>query len=250
VVRLKTNLGYARGMNAGLKLLEQRSTRRILMLNPDTTVDPCFLAPLEQALAEGAGLAGSKLLSPGQPPRIWSAGGEVTFGLNLSRLRGHREVDHRQYDRAEDVTFLPGTVWLLDREVLTGVGYFDERFFCYVEDVDYCLRVIQAGWRIRYVPESVVVHEGSQASGGGYTPLRKYLNALGSWALLRKHGSPMRWATFLLCDVLTAPGALIYGMLRHRPGAAWWKLRGLVDGALNRPFSERRREQLLTGADR
>lgn len=250
ILRLGENRGYAGGMNAGLRHLQRSGVRRFLLLNPDTVVSPGFLVPLEEALAAGAAVAGPKLILPDQPSRIWCAGGRVTFGLNLSQLRGHRQWDRGQFDVEEDVGFLPATVWLLDEETLEEVGLFDERFFCYVEDVDYCVRLAGAGRRIRYAPRSVVVHEGSQASGGGYTELRKYLNALGSWELLRKHGTLRRWASFLVCDVLTLPLALCYGLLRRRPGAALGKVRGMLDGFLGRSFTPERRSRLMQRAGR
>jgi hypothetical protein len=240
-----SNLGFAGAVNLGLqRLLEQRQPR-ILLLNPDTVVKPDFLTPLEATVAQGADLAGPKLVLPGQPTRLWCAGGTVTFGLNLSRLHGHGELDRGQLDHSGDVTFLPGTAWWMPRSTVEQIGLLDETFFCYVEDVDYCLRMANQGLRIRYEPRSVVEHAGSHASGGGYTSLRKYLNALGSVHLLRKHGNLGRWLCFLGCDVLTTPLALGYGLLQRRPTAALWKVRGLWDGFLGRGFTDRRRQQLL-----
>ena len=240
------NVGFAAAVNRGLEKLQSRGVATVLLLNPDTEVAPDFYAPLQRAVAEGAALAGPKLLLPGPEQRLWCAGGSVTFGLNLSQLRGHRERDRGRYDTAEDMSFLPGTAWLVPQTTWQSVGLLDERFFCYVEDVDYCLRIAAAGGRIRYEPASRVVHHGSAASGGGYTRLRKYLNALGSVYLMRKHGSPRRWLRFVLADVFTLPLALVYGLMQGRPGAAFWKLRGLWDGLWGRSFGPKRRRQLLT----
>jgi len=247
LVRSARNLGFAAGANLGLKRLLAQQAEAVLLINPDTEVAPGFFAPLERALADGASLAGPKLLLPGAPPRIWSAGGRVTFGLNLALLEGHRERDRGQHDEPRDVTFLPATTWLVRRKLFEEVGLFDEAFFCYVEDVDFCVRAHARGHRIRFEPRSVVLHEGSAASGGGYTPLRKYLSALGAFHLLRKHGTPARWCRFLAADVLTLPFALAYGALRGRPGAGVWKARGLVDGWRARPFTGARRASLLPG---
>ncbi len=248
VLRLSHNGGFAAGINAGVRVLLKRSVERVLLLNPDTCVGEGFLEPLQRALDEGAAIAGPKLLLPGQPARVWCAGGDVTFGLNMTRLRGHRSIDRGQFNDPCDVTFLPATVWLLSRSVWTVLGELDERFFCYLEDVDYCIRATGAGNRIRYEPRSVVVHVGSFASGGGYTPLRKYLNALGSCALLRKHGNLRRWLSFVLFDVVTTPAAMLYGLFRRRPAAAWWKIRGLWDGFRGRSMTEQRLQELLPGA--
>ncbi len=247
VVPLAVNVGFAAGANVGLRRALELGASEILLQNPDTEVAADFLVPLRAALAGGAAVAGSKLLSPGTPPRLWSAGGELTYGRNLARLTGHREIDRGQHDHATDVTFLPGTVWLLRRDVLEQVGMLDETYFCYVEDVDYCARVAAAGMRLRYEPRSRVVHEGSAASGGGYTPLRKYLSARNAFPFLRRHGTPWRWLRFLVGDVLTLPFAFCYAWLRGRPGAALWKARGLFDGWRGRPFSGARRAALLPG---
>jgi GT2 family glycosyltransferase len=263
LLSLPRNVGFAAGVNAGLtRLLDGKDAGghagaagrsrvdAVLLVNPDCEFAPDFFAPLEGALAGGASLVGPKLVSPSSPGesrRIWSAGGRVTFGRNLSTLVGHRELDRGQYDVERDVDLLPGTVWLARRELFAEVGLLDEAFFCYVEDVDFCLRAVAKGRRLRYVPSSMVVHEGSASSGGGYTPLRKYLNARNGFVLLRKHGTFRRWCRFVAGDVLTLPLALVYAALRGRPSAALWKARGLVDGMRRRPFEGARRAALLPG---
>ena len=249
IVRLAQNSGFAAGVNAGLAELEARSFDALLLLNPDTEVSATFLEPLLAACQGGQRIVGPKLLTGPAATTIWCAGGDVTFGLNLTRLRGHRQPDRGQFDQAETVTFLPATVWLMPRALYQKVGDFDESFFCYVEDVDYCLRAHNHGYELYYEPASSVYHAGSWSSGGGYTALRKYLNALGSWTFMRKHGTLRRWCTFLAFDVLTAPLALGYGLLQRRPGAAWWKIRGLIDGFFDRGFSEQRRRRLLAGSE-
>jgi len=245
IVALPRNVGFAAGANAGLHRAFERGADELLLLNPDAEVDPGFLEPLAEALAAGADVAGPKLLSPGTPAVIWSAGGELTYGRNLALLTGHREQDRGQHDVARDVTFLPGTCLLLKRGLLERVGLFDEAFFCYVEDVDLCARAVGAGARLRYEPRSRVVHEGSAASGGGYTALRKYLSARNAFHFLRKHGTAGRWLRFVAGDVLTLPFAFAYALARGRPAAALWKARGLLDGFRKRPFEGPRRTRLL-----
>lgn len=250
LLSLPVNVGFAAGANVGVRRALERGATELLLLNPDTEVDRGFLAPLRVALADGADCAGPKLLSPGAPLRIWSAGGELTWGRNLALLTGHRELDRGQHDRPRDVSFLPGTCWLARRELFERIGLLDEAFFCYVEDVDFCARANGARARLAYVPASRVVHEGSAASGGGYTALRKYLSARNAWHLLRKHGTPARWISFLAGDVLTLPFAFVYAALRGRPGAALWKARGLLDGWCRRPFAGAQRAALLPGEAR
>jgi N-acetylglucosaminyl-diphospho-decaprenol L-rhamnosyltransferase len=68
------------------------------------------------------------------------------------------------------------------------VGLLDERFFLYFEDVDWCLRVRRAGWRVVYQPEIQVTHLGGASEPGRATANRHYYNSLA--AFYRKHYGP------------------------------------------------------------
>jgi len=63
-----------------------------------------------------------------------------------------------------DVDWLLGAFLLIRRKTLEDIGSFDERFFLYFEDVDFCYRAKQAGWRVVYNPKAVATHLYKQAS--------------------------------------------------------------------------------------
>jgi GT2 family glycosyltransferase len=256
-VRNSSNLGFCAGMNVGLRRALERGDRALLVLNNDVEVEEGFLAPLARALdGEHVGAVGPKVLLPGNERRIWCAGGRIDHRANVSRLRGHGELDRGGFDREEDVDYLPGCALLLRAEALREVGLFDEQFFAYMEDVDLGVRLRAHGWRVRYVPSSSVVHESGSASGGGYAPARKYANALNSVRFLRKHSSLRGWLGLLVFDVLTLPLAFAREALRGgRPAAVLAKARGLVDGWRGRrvdaaSFARARAERLRKEAVR
>ena len=60
---------------------------------------------------------------------------------------------------------------LVDQELINDIGYFDERFFAYQEDSDYCLRAINSGWKVYYNPNSTVIHKGGHG-GSNTVPFR------------------------------------------------------------------------------
>jgi GT2 family glycosyltransferase len=97
-------------------------------------------------------MAGPKMLDARDPGVIWCAGADITFGRNISRLRGNGLRDRGQYDDAENVDYIPAAALLVRREVFERTGLLDERYFCYMEDVDFCLRAARDGFRIRYAP--------------------------------------------------------------------------------------------------
>jgi GT2 family glycosyltransferase len=112
---------------------------------------------------------------------------------------------------------------------------FDEGYFAYVEDADFCARAEEAGFRCLYVPGSVLEHPGGGASGGGYGPGRKYLTAHGAARFLRRHGTPSRWASFLVFDVLLWPLLAMIATARGRGSAAVAKFCGTCAGLRGLP---------------
>ena len=81
--------------------------------------------------------------------------------------RGVDEVDHGQYDKEENSTFATGCAMMIKRDVFEKVGLFDERYFLYYEDADLSKRVLNAGYKIRYVPSAKLWHVNAASSGSG-----------------------------------------------------------------------------------
>lgn len=232
LVRSDENRGYSGGVNLGIRRALADGATRVLLLNNDVELAPDALPALEAALDAdpSLGAVGPIVTLPGEPTRIWAAGGELAYRENISRLRGFHEVLNGQFPHDEDVDYVPGCVVLLPREVIERVGELDESFFCYMEDVEYGRRIVEAGYRNRLVVAARAVHEASASTGGGYTPARKYMNAVNSVRYLRRHPSLRGVAGFLLFDVLGWPLALVNACRHGRPGAAFAKARGIVDG--------------------
>jgi GT2 family glycosyltransferase len=156
IVQLPKNLGFAAGNNQGYRHCRGEL---IALLNNDTVVEPEWLSALVAVMQEDAAIGGaaSKILFRDQPNTINSA------GLNLYRDgrggdRGFRQLDHGQYEEPADVFGACGASVLLRRAMLEDVGFFDDRFFMYCEDLDLAWRAHFRGWRFRYTPQSVVYH--------------------------------------------------------------------------------------------
>ncbi|MFG0316258.1 MAG: glycosyltransferase family 2 protein [Planctomycetota bacterium JB042] len=234
LIETGANLGYAGGNNRGIERALERGAERVVLLNNDDEVGPDCLSRLEAGLDAGrdVGAVGPVVEWPsdGGKARIWAAGGKLEHRENITRLRGFGQVRNGQFSRDEDVDYLPGCVLMVRREAFERVGLLDDTYFCYMEDVDFGRRLAAAGYRNRLVAGAHAVHEASTSTGGGYTPARKYMNAVNSVRFLRRHGSPRAWIGFFVFDVLGLPAALVLATLRGRPGAAWAKARGIVDG--------------------
>jgi GT2 family glycosyltransferase len=174
---LPRNGGFAYGNNVVLQaaLTSEHPPDYILLLNPDAAVREGAIAPLIQFLYEhpDVGLVGSRLEDPDGTlqtsafrfPSIWS---ELDHGLRLgavSRLLAHRKLALPLTSEPCPADWLAGASLMIRREVLTTAGLFDEDYFLYFEEVDFCHRAQQAGWQCWYVPESRVVHLVGQSTG-------------------------------------------------------------------------------------
>jgi GT2 family glycosyltransferase len=159
VLRTEENLGYAGGANLGLEDWQRRfpRTRLSLVGSHDLHVRQDTLRKLIDAAVadEGYGVLGPALLSPFQ-----SSGGYWTGSragqFSLDGVRG-----------AVDRDWVSGTAMLIRRECAKSVGGFDEAFGSYVEDVDFCLRAKNAGWRVGVATEAIAWGLGSASRAAG-----------------------------------------------------------------------------------
>jgi GT2 family glycosyltransferase len=178
VVRAAHNLGFAGGANLGIGDLD--GVDAVALLNNDAVADPGWLAPLASALDADPSLAAAspKIRFMGVP--VINNVGTILRSDWYGIDRGFDEPDAGQYDREEDVDLWCGGAVLLRADYLRECGLFDERLFLYYEDVELALRGREAGWRYRYVPQSVVDHEHSATavSGSDFAEYYKERNRL------------------------------------------------------------------------
>jgi len=163
-----SNLGFTHGNNQGIAASQGRY---VLLLNPDTEVVGEAVATLLTFLEAhpDVGVVGPQLRYPDgsiQPsrrrfPTLATAFVESTVLQPLfagSRLLRRYYVADRPDDVAQDVDWLVGACLLVRREAIAQAGPLDEGFFMYSEELDWCRRIKQAGWRIVYLPAAQVIH--------------------------------------------------------------------------------------------
>jgi GT2 family glycosyltransferase len=164
VLAQPSNQGFARGNNVGLSAARGRL---LLLLNSDTEVRPGALSALAAFMDAHpeAGACGPMLLNPDgtlQPsgrdlPTLWSLFLDMTKLYRLWR-RDLYSQRSRDYTEVAAVGELSAAALLVRRSVYEQVGGLDPDFFAYYEDVDWCKRIGDRGWRICYVPQAQVMH--------------------------------------------------------------------------------------------
>jgi len=188
------NLGFTGGNNVGMRRALELNARALLLLNNDTILHKDCLGAMMRVL-EGEPTIGAvtpKILFHSHPDHIWSAGGDYSLWRGIARHRGLRaRQDDPRYTEPRDVSFVTGCALCVKREVVEQIGLLDDDLFIYNEDGDYSLRITNAGYRIRYVPDSIIWHrEGwdSRRSSGQCRRLH-----LCTRNILRVHGKHRRW---------------------------------------------------------
>lgn len=171
VLALKENLGCAGGNNLGW--LNARGDY-VLFLNPDTQMEPACVAELILPLIQDKtiGITGAKMYFPGG--RIIQHAGGIVHPNGMTNHHGAGEEDRGQCDVVRDVDYVTGAGLAMRREMLNTLGGLDEDYFpAYYEEVDLCLRVRKAGYRVVYIPTAVLVHHESVSVGQGSSTLHR-----------------------------------------------------------------------------
>jgi len=236
LLRNEHNLGYGAATNQGIELALEEGAELVLLVNNDVTFAAGALAGMMAALHERdePGIVGPRIVYASAPETIWSAGGRLTFRQNLSTMIGHGRADGPRYQRTLDVDYVAGCAMLVRSEVFRRVGRLDDAYFAYHEDLEFCLQAKQAGFGVRMVGATLAYHDAHRTTGGGYNARRKYMMGVNTVWFLRRHGTPLRWLSFFVFDVLSLPFAWAWRTRRGEGAAVLAKARGTLDGLRGR----------------
>ena len=190
-----SNTGYAGGNNLGIKYALEHGADYVLILNPDTTVEKDLLTKLVHKAESDrkVGIIAPIIIETNHSNILKNVG--MILDQENSKIYGGKiqwlkpELRHIEWHNFKDNTFerphksivadklfLTGACLLIKKQVFEDIGLFDERYFLYFEDADFCLRVQQAGYKLAIVEDAVIQHQVSAST-----------SKLGSSLLLRYH---------------------------------------------------------------
>lgn len=164
LIKNKNNLGFAKANNQGIRIAKGDY---ILLLNSDTKItENAFKKMVNFAEAKPKlGIAGPKLINPGDRVQK-STAPFYTLPVTAFSLFGGDRWLRRSYQQPQQVDWVEGSCFLVKKKVFNQVGLLDEKFFMYVEEMEFCYRSSRAGWQTWYYPEAEVYHliRGSSAN--------------------------------------------------------------------------------------
>jgi GT2 family glycosyltransferase len=195
------NVGFARAVNQAMALAHGDN---FLLLNPDTVIPNGALGAALQRFGEAPeiGMLGCKLVRPDGTfdhackrgfPTISTA---LYYFLGLSRLLprsarfAHYTAGPLDPDQTGLVDAVNGAFMLVRRKAVEDVGQMDERFWLYAEDLDWCRRFWERGWKILYWPEAEVIHIKGASAGDHRSPKLNYAFHRSIWLFYEKYHAP------------------------------------------------------------
>lgn len=217
------NIGFGRANNL---VLPRVRSPRVLFLNPDTELRPGALRAMVDCLEArpGLGAVGCRLTD--------AAGRTQPLGLQVFptpfrefvRLAFYTESLGRKWpglfhwrdaEQSGFVVKIYGACLLVRREVLDRIGGFDDRYFMYCEDVDFCRRILEAGWKLYYLNNPAIIHHGAAASAKAPGAFSVLMTCQSIALYMRKYyGWPGSLAHRLLVLLAALLRLLMVGLIR------------------------------------
>lgn len=160
VIQTPENMGYTGGVNYGIKYLLKHEYHYILNINNDTIVEPDFLGKLVEAAKKDIDIAITcgTILCEHSREIIWYGPGKM---VNWRGVAIHINKNKKYYPSSQvmKVNFISGCLMLIRVSCLNDIGLLDERFFMYLDDIEYSNRVLKKGYSMIYVPNSIIYHK-------------------------------------------------------------------------------------------
>ena len=181
---LPENIGFSGAVNIGIKA---SATPYVILLNNDTRADSYFVAEMIRAIERSPRIfsVSSKMIQMGRPDRMDDAG-DMYSVLGWAFQRGVGR-DAGKYRRSRRVFSACAGAAIYRKAVFEEIGYFDERHFAYLEDMDVGYRARLYGYDNIYCPHALVQHVGSGTSGSKYNPFKVRLAARNNIYLIYKN---------------------------------------------------------------
>jgi GT2 family glycosyltransferase len=188
-LRNDRNLGFAGGNNVGIEYALAQGTDAVLLLNNDTIVDPEILNAFDEAsdAQSDVGFLAAKIYYHDDPTRLWM--GLPHWNPDACRFEhdGINEIDDgKRFTTITEVAYACGCALFAPATTLRRIGLMELSYFCYFEEVDWCLRAADQGLRSYYVPNAKVWHKVSATSGGNQAPIIKYYRTRNQLLLARR----------------------------------------------------------------
>ena len=224
------NLGFAGGNNLAIT---KAKGKYVMLLNNDTEVKPSFLEPLVDCMENNntVGICSSKLYFYSQPDIIQYAGSSGLHPLKIQSFAfGYGQKDFGFFEETKETALAHGAAMLVRAESIVKAGLMPEVYFLYYEEIDWCEKIKKEGYKIMFVPASVVFHKES-ISIGKQSYIQVYYKTRNRLLLARKWRSGEQKAISLVYLTVVVARDILKNTINRKPDLAkatwkawWWNL--------------------------
>lgn len=223
------NLGFAGGMNRGIETALDTCSKYILVVNNDSfTENQNTVGSLAEHMEKknDVGII-TPMVKASTGSGIWFKQGQINWN---SATTYHKPID--QETGIIDNEYIPMCFALIRSEVFNEIGNFDESYFLYYEDVDFCIRAKQSGWELATDLDSEVRHKGTASTSGEYGSTMSYYQARNKILFYKKHidDNDTRFYRLLLYWLT---GRCLARIIRLNLNSIYALFRGVYDGINN-----------------
>ncbi len=181
------NKGYSHGINTGLRKALEEGCKYYCIINNDVFFEENFVNNcICSIFNHPSSIIGGKIFyasgfeyhknrykKSDLGKALWFAGGKIDWHHALTPHIGVDEIDKGQYNKLKEIDFVNGALMLFDKSVIDRVGFWDESYFLYFEDADFCVRAKRLGIKMFYDSSIVIWHKNAQSTGGSGSKLQQ-----------------------------------------------------------------------------
>lgn len=166
------NVGFSGGINIAIQYALSSSADYIFILNPDTLLKTDTIQNLYNN-RKSADILSPKIYFTDTPNIVWYAGGKIDWANCLGEHIGVDQEDRGQFNKIINIDYSTGCGELINSNVFRKIGLMNEKYFLYLEDLDFSLRAKKSGFKIKFIPSSMMYHHNAKSSSVG-SPIQDY----------------------------------------------------------------------------
>lgn len=239
LIQAGENRGFSAGNNIGIKYaMTQGDAEFVMVLNNDTVVEKDFLSLLLEKTQESNdfGLIGPKIMHYEHPNNIFSNGGKYNPWTSHVTFLNSGEKDNGQ--TVSEVSFVSGCAWFIPIKTLNKIGLLDEKYFMYMEDVDFTQTILSHNKKLGIASDSKIFHKGVQSSGGGTSDFSTYWISKNLARYILNNLSTLQKISATSYFFYNALKALTKSILKGRKPKIIIEMKGFRQGVSDKHFSK------------
>lgn len=241
VIQNAENLGCGRGFNTGMR---HAKGAYLINLANDTYVEPDFVTELVKVFEKDPkiGACVSKILLPDH--KTLDSAGDYLTTLGFLVHRGLSEKDEGQYNQIDEVFAGKGTAITFNARALENVGMFDPDFFVFFEDADLCWRLHLGGYKVIFVPKSIVYHLVGGALGTVNQATNDYRAFKNRIMSIIQNPGPLNLLKILPLHLGSCIGVAVFSAVKRKPDRALAIIRAMLWNLANLKHLWRKRKRI------